>query len=105
MSLEKLGWNSYFEAMWQDCKGGACLPDRVLCQQRGLWRVSGDFSERWATPSGKLRAEADEGAAIWPAVGDRVAVETAGGEERAIILHVLPRRSQFVRKAAGKRVE
>lgn len=104
MSLEKLGWNSYFEAVWQEYASSAWTAARVVAQQRGLWRVAGDFPERWAVPSGKLRADAEEGGA-WPAVGDWVVAEIAASQERALIQAVLPRRSQFVRKVAGKRVE
>src|SRR5256714_7847530 len=104
MSLEKLGWNSYFQAIWQEYANSALAPARIVAQQRGLWRVAGEFPERWAAASGNLSAVADEGGA-WPAVGDWIAAEVAGGEERAVIQGVLPRRSQFVRKVAGKRLE
>ena len=104
MSLERLGWNGYFEACWREYEGSGCLPARVVSQQRGLWRVAGEFAECWAAPSGKLRQEADAGG-LWPAVGDWVAAESCSSDERAILNGVLPRRSQFLRKAAGRRVE
>jgi ribosome biogenesis GTPase len=120
MSLKELGWNGYFEACWQECRDSGWVPARVVSQQRGLWRVAGDCAERWAGPSGRLREEADTGG-LWPAVGDWVAAELPGvslveaGEaccattkkrdERAIVHGVLPRRSQFGRKVAGRRVE
>jgi ribosome biogenesis GTPase / thiamine phosphate phosphatase len=106
--LEDLGWNGYFEALWKDRFGGeeeSPKPARVISQQRGLWRIAGEFDECWAEPSGKLRGIADvEGEAAWPAVGDWVAAEIVG-EERAILHWVLPRRGVFSRKAPGKRVE
>ena len=121
MSLKSLGWNSFFEACWREWEDSGALPARVVSQQRGLWRVAGDFAECWATASGKLRDEADAGG-LWPAVGDWVAVEsrvvlegqagaaccatTKKNSVRQSILHgVLPRRSHFVRKVAGRRVE
>jgi ribosome biogenesis GTPase / thiamine phosphate phosphatase len=104
MTIKELGWNSYFAAMWQKYANSALLAARVVGQQRGLWRVAGDFPECWAAVSGKLRAEV-EGGGAWPALGDWVAAEIASGDERAVIQGVLPRRSQFVRKVAGKRVE
>ena len=108
MRLEELGWNGYFEALWKERFGeeeSGVRPARVVSQQRGLWRVAGEFGECWAEPSGKLRALADvEGEAAWPAVGDWVAAEVVG-EERAILHWVLPRRGVFSRKAPGKRVE
>jgi ribosome biogenesis GTPase / thiamine phosphate phosphatase len=131
--LIDLGWNGYFEAMWKERFGdekGSLSPARVVSQQRGLWRIAGEFGgegksgsrwgsrpgelrrssaapvhECWAEPSGKLRGVADlEGEAAWPAVGDWVAAEIVG-EERAILHWVLPRRGVFSRKAPGNRVE
>jgi ribosome biogenesis GTPase / thiamine phosphate phosphatase len=129
MSLKRLGWNSYFAACWREHENPERLPGRVVGQQRGLWRVAGEFAECWAAPSGKLREQAEAGG-LWPAVGDWVAAEIPGvllaetgaavlgprsgrgygsadkePGERAIVCGVLPRRSQFVRKVAGRRVE
>ena len=107
MLLQDLGWNGYFEALWKErTEAGECeLPARVISQQRGLWRIAGEFGECWAEPSGKLRGGADPGVeSAWPAVGDWVAAEIVG-EERAMLHWVLPRRGVFSRKAPGKRVE
>ena len=104
MTLKDLGWTSYFEAVWQEYANSAVTAARVVAHQRGLWRVAGDFPERWAAASGRLRAEADAGG-TWPAVGDWVVAEVIDRVERAVIQAVLPRRSQFVRKVAGNRVE
>ncbi len=104
MSLKRLGWNSYFDALWQAREGLAWLPARVVSQQRGLWRVAGDFAECWAEASGTLRAGAEAGG-DWPAVGDWVAAEILSGGGRPLIHKVLPRRSKFVRKVAGRRME
>jgi ribosome biogenesis GTPase / thiamine phosphate phosphatase len=131
--LEDLGWNGYFEALWGERFGdeeSAVKPARVISQQRGLWRVAGEFGEQektesrsglglgklgrssaapvhefWAEASGKLRGVADvEGEGAWPAVGDWVAAEVVA-DERAILHWVLPRRGVFSRKAPGKRIE
>lgn len=104
MSLKRLGWNSYFAALWQGRERPEWLPARVISQQRGLWRIAGDFAECWAETSGTLRAAAETGG-DWPAVGDWVAAEMLRGGGRPIIQEVLPRRSQFVRKVAGRRLE
>ena len=110
MSLTKLGWNSYFAAMWQAHeKEDGWVAARVVSQQRGLWRIAGDFGagavgECWAAPSGKMHV-ASEAGGDWPAVGDWIVAEISEGDQRATIHAVLPRRSQFVRKAAGKRIE
>ena len=104
MSLQALGWNSYFDALWREREVPARLPARVISQQRGLWRIAGEFEEKWAEASGTLRAAADAGA-DWPTAGDWVAAEILSGGGRPLIQEVLPRRSKFVRKVAGRRVE
>src|SRR5215475_6604216 len=75
--LQDLGWNEYFEALWKERFGNeesGVRPARVVSQQRGLWRIAGEFGECWAEPSGKLRGVAEvEGEATWPAAGDWVA--------------------------------
>jgi len=104
VSLKRLGWNSYFDALWQERVRAEWLPARVISQQRGLWRVAGDFAECWAETSGALRAAAETGG-DWPAVGDWVAAEMLSGGGRPLIHNVLPRRTKFVRKVAGRRLE
>ena len=103
-SLADWGWNAYFEAFWQGVGSQNVAPARVIARQRKFWRVAGDFAECWAEASGKLRLAADKGA-DWPAVGDWVVVELHGVESTAAIQGVLPRRSKFVRKSPGKKME
>jgi len=103
MSLSQWGWNSYFEALWGDGDRGNAVPARVIAQQRRFWRVAGDFGEGWAEAAGRLHDAAD-GGAEWPAIGDWVALELHDAAAAAI-REVLPRRSQFVRKASGKKIE
>src|SRR5260370_11748158 len=103
MSLSRWGWNSYFEALWGDGERGNAVRARVIAQQRRFWRVAGDFGERGGEAGGRLRGAAD-GGAEWPAVGDWVALELHDAAAAAI-REVLPRRSQFVRKASGKKIE
>jgi ribosome biogenesis GTPase len=104
MSLTEWGWSSFFGACWQDCKEPGRVPARVIAQQRGLWRIAGEFAECWSEASGTLRAAADAGG-DWPAVGDWVAAEILRGGGRPLIHKVLPRRSKFARKVAGRRIE
>ena len=103
-SLASWGWNSYFEAFWQGGDRKNVVPARVIAQQRKFWRVAAEFGECWAEASGKLRLAADEGA-DWPAVGDWVAAELHGEGTTAVIQEVLPRRSKFVRKSPGRKME
>ena len=104
MSITGWGWNSYLEAFLRDGDWEDAVPARVVAQQRKYWRVAGDFGECWAEASGKLRLAADEGA-DWPTVGDWVVMELHGADSTAVIQEVLPRRSKFVRKSPGKKIE
>ena len=104
MTLHELGWSPYFAALWEGCVQPGWVAARVVSQQRGLWRVAGDFAESWAEASGSLRAAAEAGG-DWPAVGDWVATEIISGGGRPLIQTVLPRRSKFTRKVAGRRVD
>jgi ribosome biogenesis GTPase / thiamine phosphate phosphatase len=100
--LEDLGWNGFFEAEWNAVERREEQVARVISQHRELREVAGAFGESTAEASGKLRLAAEAGA-DWPAVGDWV---TVSGEARRgmLIREVLPRRTQIVRKAAGRRV-
>jgi len=103
MSILRWGWNDYFQAVWKDGERESAVPARVIAQSRGIWRVAGDFGECPAEAAGKLRLAAEAGAG-WPAVGDWVAVELRDQGSAAQVQEVLPRRSQFARKVAGKRL-
>ena len=104
MSITLWGWNSYFEAFWRGEEWKNALPARVIAQQREFWRIAGEFGECWSEASGKLRLAGDDGA-DWPAVGDWGVAEVHGTDATAMIQEVLPRRSKFVRKMAGKKLE
>jgi ribosome biogenesis GTPase len=103
MSILLWGWNEHIQAVWKDAEHGTTVPARVIAQSRGVWRVAGDFGECPAEAAGKLRLAAENGG-DWPAVGDWVAVELRDQGSAAQIHGVLPRRSQFLRKVAGKEI-
>lgn len=96
-TLERLGWSPFFEQQ----RGALSRSDlqfaRVVEEQRGLYRVAGQF-DGWAEVSGRFRHEAASPAGF-PAVGDWVGIN--GG-----IIHVrLDRRSTVSRAAPGRAVE
>jgi ribosome biogenesis GTPase / thiamine phosphate phosphatase len=103
VSIHQWGWNGYFEAVWSDGERENTVPARVVVQARKIWRVAGDFGECPAEAAGKLRLAGEKGSE-WPAVGDWIAVELRDRGRAAVIHEVLPRRSQFVRKMAGKKI-
>jgi ribosome biogenesis GTPase len=102
IGLERLGWNVFFAAQIAE-EGVRPTVARVIEEQRGAYRVAGDF-DGWVEVSGRFRHEA-RATAEFPAVGDWVCVTPVQGGERAIITRRLNRRSTISRKAAGRSVE
>ncbi|HKW96357.1 MAG TPA: ribosome small subunit-dependent GTPase A [Bryobacteraceae bacterium] len=92
MSLEKFGWNTFFAAEFARLAEPDAVPARVALADRERFIVWSDSGECAATVAGRLRYES----AVWPAVGDWVALENG-----ARIVRILPRRSAFSRKEAG----
>lgn len=110
MSLrERLGWNPFFSAQVASLARADLAFSRVIEEQRGLYRISGDV-EGWAEVTGKLRHEA-AAAADFPAVGDWVGIDAVserpnrGGVSRATIHCRLERRGVLSRTAVGRNAE
>ena len=76
------------------------LPARVAVEFNHLYRVYVDGGEVDAVVSGRLKHHAASRGDL-PAVGDWVVARKKPDEGRASIVHILPRRSHFSRKAAG----
>ncbi len=102
--LAALGWDERFEAILASQAPGL-EPARVLTEERGVYLVAGAAGEGSASPSGRLRFDAElDQTTAWPAVGDWVAVERGGGDgEHRLIQRVLPRRSAVVRRSPTDR--
>jgi ribosome biogenesis GTPase len=103
--LADLGWDEGFAAAFAAVAetNPTLLPARVMHQRR-LYGVTAEAGDWLAGVSGRLR-HAGTGSLGRPAVGDWVAVDPPATGGQARIQAVLPRRSSFVRKAAGRRVE
>jgi ribosome biogenesis GTPase len=103
-ALGVLGWSEGFERAFVAHAGLGREPARVVAEDRGSYLVLLAGGELRATVTGRLRFEADDDPAAFPAVGDWVVVE--GGTTGETVIHaVLPRRSALVRQAAGRRTE
>lgn len=74
---------------------------RVIAQEKGLYRIVGEKGEKLGEITGRLRYQAETVSAL-PAVGDFVMADWNDGGGNAVIHQVLPRRSCFLRKAAGE---
>ena len=76
------------------------LRARVIAQEKGLYKISNGTEVRTAVVSGKYRYEVQT-VSDYPAVGDYVIAEWPEGDGNAVITGLFPRRSCFIRKAAG----
>jgi ribosome biogenesis GTPase / thiamine phosphate phosphatase len=100
--LHALGWNSYFQDLWNCSLRPGLQPARIAEEQKEAYRVVTETGEVAAEVTGRLRHSALDRSAF-PAVGDWTAVQMVDGENRALIHEVLPRRTKISRKAAGDR--
>lgn len=73
---------------------------RILSQEKGYYRIVTEKGEKLAEISGKYRFQAVT-MTDYPAVGDFVLVNWNVSGDTAIIEELLPRKSAFIRKAAG----
>lgn len=110
LDLKDLGWNGSLEAIFQPYLNNGLYPGRVSAEYRNQFKVWTQFGEIWAKVSGKMRFEALE-RSDFPAVGDWVAVEfepeasRESGPQEGLIQVILPRKSKFSRKSAGRTAE
>lgn len=99
--LTAYGWSDRLQNAFAPHAAQGLVAARIIVQQRGGYRLITDTGEIDARASGALmKATAEAGR---PAAGDWVAVEPRPGETTALVRHVLPRSTAFVRKASGPR--
>lgn len=104
VDLSNLGWSEFFDVHFQPYRAEGLEAARVVLEYNHLYRVLSPQGELLADVAGRLRHEAATRSDL-PAVGDWVVIEPRGDEAKATIQSVLPRKSKFVRKAAGTRTE
>ena len=104
VDLSDLGWSEFFETRFQPYRADGLEAARVVLEYNHLYRVLSPHGELLADVAGRLRHEAASRSDL-PAVGDWVVIEPRREEGKATIHAVLPRKSKFVRKAAGTRTE
>lgn len=103
-NLSILGWNASLAATFAQSAAADLIPGRVVLEHNHVYRVLTDDSEWLAEAAGRLKFQAS-GRGELPAVGDWVGVRPASDGQHAVIRLILPRRSVFSRKAAGRPTE
>lgn len=99
VNMADYGLIDQYAALAQELPPG-CRAGRVCAQERGMYRVISGTGEQLAEVSGRFRHDAKR-ISDYPAVGDFVVLEGDAGLGNAVIHGVLPRKSAFIRKAAG----
>ena len=102
MKLASWGWDSAWAESFASLARPDLEPARVTVRHNHIYTVAAEAAELRAEVSGRLKHSA-VGSQDLPAVGDWVAIQREG--DSALIHAVLPRRSCFTRKAAGRRSE
>jgi ribosome biogenesis GTPase len=102
VTLEDLSWDGRRDDQFAPFRAAGLEPGRVALEHTHIYRVVTPTEDVLARVAGRLRHEAAT-RRDFPAVGDWVALKT--GSSGTTIHAVLPRTSQFIRKAAGRRAE
>jgi ribosome biogenesis GTPase len=97
LNLQSLGWDSSFADAFEPHAREGLIAGRVATQHRGVYEIFTEFGSMSAQSAGALVHTAAPGAL--PAVGDWVALHVSDAGP-ALVRAVLPRRTEFVRKAA-----
>jgi ribosome biogenesis GTPase len=101
-TLAALGFRDEDEERFAPFAAQGLAPARVVAGHTRYLRVASAAGEELAEVAGSLKHQA-AGSEELPAVGDWVALRPRAGDGRAVVQAVLPRRTAFVRRAAGVR--
>jgi ribosome biogenesis GTPase / thiamine phosphate phosphatase len=100
-ALVRLGYSPYFAGHFSVHEGPHRAAARVITEHRGAYEVLGESVAGMAVLAGKLRHEAQSPIDL-PAVGDWVVVDDQPDTEgHSVVQALLPRRTAFIRRAAG----
>jgi len=96
--LKQLGWNEFFEANGSILKKDELMPARVIRQLKKIYWIHDGSHEKQAVLAGKFYKKAQTPIDL-PVVGDWIGFRGSKDDDQVMIREVLPRKSQFVRKA------
>jgi ribosome biogenesis GTPase / thiamine phosphate phosphatase len=95
MKFREYGWDDYFENHFDNLKQDGRFPGRIIREDRGIYKAVTDSGILPCMISGKMRLN-DE----FPVTGDWVVMSETKG---SYIIHgIIPRKTFFSRKEAGK---
>ncbi|MCX8155807.1 MAG: ribosome small subunit-dependent GTPase A [Verrucomicrobiae bacterium] len=103
MTLATLGWSAEWEARFKELQQPTWEPGRVVVEDKHHYVVFTRHGALRARAAGRLLHRAAQPSEL-PKVGDWVALVAYPAEEKAVIQHVLPRKTRLARKVPGKEV-
>lgn len=95
--LTQYGWSPELQDQFQSHAAEGLTPGRIIVQQRGGYRLITELGEIDARATGTLLKQASDEER--PTAGDWVAIEARPGETTALVRHVLPRKTAFIRRS------
>jgi len=104
IALQRLGWNASFEEEFAEFRAQGYEPARVAVEDKHQYMVLTTDAELAGIVAGKLLHNSASHADL-PKVGDWVAVSVLPNEAKAVIHHVLRRRTRLSRKVPGRETE
>ena len=103
MTLDRLGWDSWFEAQARNLCDGGKFAARVAAVDRDQLLLLGEIGSFRAKLSGKRLHKS--GSSERPCVGDWVCVEKNESDQFGVVHEVFERKTSLRRKAAGNSIE
>lgn len=104
-SLAALGWSAHFEEQWNALPAEPhAVAGRVVEVQRDLALLATPDGEVWTALAGRFRHDVARPSDL-PAVGDFAVARHRPGDDRAVLLRLLQRKSHLSRKAPETGVE
>lgn len=104
MTLHDLGWTDELATAFAALGDPAVVPGRVVLEHNHVYRVRTAEGEILAETAGRVKYHA-AGRSELPAVGDWVAIRPDPTGGRTLVRAILPRRTWFSRKAAGRETD
>ena len=102
MNLKNIGWNNFFSDNFKKYKSEGLIPARIISEQKKSYILFSKEGELKSSARGILWHKKGSNSET-PVVGDWVAVQPLSEINTANIIHILPRISNFSRKASGGR--
>ncbi|MEI7732521.1 MAG: ribosome small subunit-dependent GTPase A [Verrucomicrobiota bacterium] len=104
LTLSSLGWTPELEQSFSPYRAKSLQPARVVVEDKHHFVVFSEAGVLRAQCAGKVLHHAKSPAEL-PKVGDWVAIVALPAEEKAVIHHLLPRKTRLSRKVSGRKTD